>query len=114
MVGNFSTGAVTQAASLFWSGVGLFAMLVRMPGVAKTTPRCGGSGLSRGWVGSPRWVSWCHLRSWWVLVTSLTILWLIIEFIVRPIPPLRFLLGVPRRRLPSPPTSGVKESTPAK
>lgn len=49
-----------------------------------------------------------------VLVTSLTILWLIIEFIVRPIPPLRFLLGVPRRRLPSPPTSGVKESTPAK
>ena len=44
------------------------------------------------------------------LVVSLTILWVIIEFIVRPIPPLRFLLGVPRRRLPSPPSSGVNKS----
>ena len=55
------------------------------------------------------------LLGWMLVLVTMTVVTLaLIELVVRPIPPLRFLLGVSRRRLPSPPTSGVKESTPVK
>ena len=55
------------------------------------------------------------LLGWMLVLVAMAVVTLaLIELVVRPIPPLRFLLGVSRRRLPSLPTSGVKESTPVK